>query len=98
MEDICVLYAALKSDHSGLVDRICGHGRGVLAAVYERLHADNDFYCHAVYAIRERAVSSYAVSGAVGALLCDVGRTFVGLGGSGGDHICVWNHDAVHEL
>ena len=21
-----------------------------------------------------------------------------GLGGSGGDHICVWNHDAVHEL
>lgn len=110
MEDICVLYAALKSDHAGLVDRICGHGRGVLAAVYERLHADNDFYCHAVYsgtlwrrvpqahAVRERAVSSYAVSGAVGALLCDVGRTFVGLGGSGGDHICVWNHDAVHEL
>ena len=24
MEDICVLYAALKSDHAGLVDRICG--------------------------------------------------------------------------
>ena len=110
MEDLCVLYADIESDNAGLVGCVCDHGRGSVAAVYERLYADDDFYGDAVYfgafwrrvpkahAVGERAVSSYAVSGAVGALLCDVGRTFVGLGGSGGDHICVWNHDAVHEL
>lgn len=81
-----------------------------MAAVYERLYADDDVYGHAVYsgafwrrvpkadAVGERAVSSYAVSGAVGELLCVVGGAFGGLAGSGGDHICVRNYDDVHEL
>ena len=41
---------------------------------------------------------SYAVSGAVGDLLCFVGGAFGGVAGSGGDHICVWDRDDVHEL
>lgn len=81
-----------------------------MAAVYERLYADDDFCGHGVYsgafwrrvpkahAVRERAVSSLAVSGAVGDLLCVVGGAFGGLADSGGDHICVWDRDDVHEL
>ena len=76
----------------------------------ERLYADDDVYGYAVYsgafwrrvpkadAVGERAVSSYAVSGAVGDLLCVVGGAFGGVAGSGGDHICVWDRDDVHEL
>ena len=84
-----------------------------MAAVYERLYADDDVCGYAVYsgafwrrvpkadAVGERAVSSYAVSGAVGDLLyllCFVGGAFGGVAGSGGDHICVWDRDDVHEL
>jgi len=81
-----------------------------VAAVYERLYADDDFCGDAVHsgafwrrvpkahAVGERAVSSYAVSGAVGDLLCAVGRAFGGVAGSGGDHICVWDRDDVLEL
>ena len=77
MEDLCVLYADLESDHAGLVACVCDHGRSGVAAVYERLYADDDVYGYAVYsgafwrrvpkadAVGERAVSSYAVSGAV---------------------------------
>ena len=110
MEDLCVLYADLESDHAGLVGGVCDHGRGGVAAVYERLYADDDVCGYAVYsgafwrrvpkadAVGERAVSSYAVSGAVGDLLCFVGGAFGGVAGSGGDHICVWDRDDVHEL
>ena len=118
MEDLCVLYADLESDHAGLVGGVCDHGRGGVAAVYERLYADDDVCGYAVYsgafwrrvpkadAVGERAVSSYAVSGAVGDLLCGavgdllcaVGRAFSGVAGSDGDHICVWDRDDVHEL
>ena len=81
-----------------------------MAAVYECLYADDDFYGYGVYsgafwrrvpkadAVGERAVSSYAVSGAVGDLLCVVGGAFVGVAGSGGDHICVRDCDDVYEL
>lgn len=110
MEDLCVLYADLESDYAGLVACVCDHGRGGVAAVYERLYADDDVCGYAVYsgafwrrvpkadAVGERAVSSYAVSGAVGDLLCFVGGAFGGVAGSGGDHICVWDRDDVHEL
>jgi len=81
-----------------------------VAAVYERLYADDDFYGYAVYsgafwrrvpkadAVGERSVSPYAVSGAVGDLLCVVGGAFGGVAGSGGDHICVRDCDDVYEL
>ena len=81
-----------------------------MAAVYERLYADDDVYGYAVYsgafwrrvpkadAVGERAVSSYAVSGVVGDFLCAVGEAFGGVAGSGGNHICVWDCDDVHEL
>ena len=81
-----------------------------MAAVYERLYADDDFYGYAVYsgafwrrvpkadAVGERSVSPYAVSGAVGDLLCVVGGAFGGVAGSGGDHICVRDCDDVYEL
>ena len=110
MEDLCVLYADLESDHAGFVACVCDHGRGGVAAVYERLYADDDFCGYGVYsgafwrrvpkadAVGERAVPSYAVSGAVGDLLCFVGGAFGGVAGSGGDHICVWDRDDVHEL
>ena len=49
MEDLCVLYADLESDHAGLVGGVCDHGRGGVAAVYERLYADDDFYGYAVH-------------------------------------------------
>ena len=110
MEDLCVLHADLESDHAGFVGGVCDHGRGGVAAVYERLYADDDVCGYAVYsgafwrrvpkadAVGERAVSSYAVSGAVGDLLCFGGGAFGGVAGSGGDHICVRDCDDVHEL
>ena len=49
MEDICVLYADIESDHAGLVGCVCDHGRGGVAAVYECLYADDDVYGDAVY-------------------------------------------------
>ena len=81
-----------------------------MASVYECLYAVDDVYGDAVYsgafwrrvpkadAVGERAVSSYAVSGAVGDLLCVVGEAFGGVAGSGGDHICVRDCDDVYEL
>lgn len=81
-----------------------------MAAVYERLYADDDFCGYGVYsgafwrrvpkadAVGERAVSSFAVSGAVGDFLCVVGGAFGGVAGSGGNHICVWDRDDVLEL
>ena len=110
MEDFCVLYTDLKSDHDCFFDRICIHGRAGLAAIYERLHADDDICGHTFYSgavwrripkahvIGKRAVSSYAVSGAVGDLLCVVGEAFGGVAGSGGDHICVRDRDDVLKL
>ena len=110
MEDLCVLYADLESDHAGLVGCVFDHGRGSVAAVYERLYADDDFCGDAVHsgafwrwvpkadAVGERAVSSYAVSGAVGDLLCVVGGAFGGVAGPGCNHICVRDCDDVYEL
>ena len=110
MEDLCVLYANFESDHAGLVGGVCDHGRGGVAAVYERLYADDDVCGYDVHsgafwrrvpkadAVGERVVSSYAVSGAVGNLLCFVGGAFGGVAGSGGDHFCVWDRDDVLEL
>ena len=110
MEDICVLYTDLEPDHAGLVACVCDHGRSGVAAVYERMYADDDFCGYAVYsgafwrrvpktdAVGERAVSSYAVSGAVGDFLCAVGGAFGGVADSGGDHICVRYRDDVLEL
>ena len=110
MEDLCVLYADLESDHAGLVGGVCDHGRGGVAAVYECLYADDDVFGHAVHsgafwrrvpkadAVGERAVSPYVVTGAVGALLCVVGGACSLVAGSGGDHICVWDRDDVPEL
>ena len=81
-----------------------------MAAVHERLYADDDVYGYAVHSgafwrwvpkadvVGERAVSPYAVSGAVGDFLCVVGGAFGGVAGSGGNHICVWDRDDVHEL
>ena len=88
-----------------------------MAAIYERLHADDDICGHTFYSgavwwripkthvIGKRAVSSYAVSGVVSAvsgvvssLLYIMGRTFGSMDDSGGDHICVWDRNDVHEL
>ena len=49
MEDLCVLHADLESDHAGFVGGVCDHGRGGVAAVYERLYADDDVCGYAVY-------------------------------------------------
>ena len=110
MEDLCVLHADLESDHAGLVGCVCDHAKGGVAAVYECLYAVDDVYGDAVYSgafwrrvpkahvVGERAVSSYAVSGAVGDLLCAVGGAFGAVADSGGDHVCVWDRDDVHEL
>ena len=48
MEDLCVLHADLESDYAGLVGCVRDHGRSGVAAVYERLYADDDFYGYAV--------------------------------------------------
>ena len=110
MEDFCVLYTDLKSDHDCLFDRICIHGRAGLAAIYERLHADDDICGHTfhpgtfwwripkTHVIGKRAVSSYAVSGVVSYFLYIMGRPFVSMDDSGGDHICVWDRNDVYEL
>ena len=110
MEDFCVLYTDLKSDHDCLFDRICIHGRAGLAAIYERLHADDDICGHTFYSgavwrripkahvVGKRAVSSYAVSGVVSYFLYIMGRPFVSMDDSGGDHICVWDRNDVYEL
>ena len=44
------------------------------------------------------AVSSYAVSGVVSYFLYIMGRPFVSMDDSGGDHICVWDRNDVYEL
>ena len=110
MEDFCVLYTDLKSDHDCIFDRICIRGRAGLAAIYERLHADDDICGHTfhpgtfwwripkTHVIGKRAVSSYAVSGVVSYFLYIMGRPFVSMDDSGGDHICVWDRNDVYEL
>ena len=110
MEDFCVLYTDLKSDHDCLFDCIRIHGRAGLAAIYERLHADDDICGHTfhpgtfwrripkAHVIGKRAVSSYAMPGVVSYFLYIMGRPFVSMDGSGGDHICVRDRDDVHEL
>ena len=110
MEDFCVLYTDLKSDHDCLFDYIRIHGRAGLAAIYERLHADDDICGHTfhpgtfwrripkAHVIGKRAVSSYAVSGVVSYFLYIMGRPFVSMDDSGGDHICVWDRNDVYEL
>ena len=110
MEDFCVLYTDLKSDHDCLFDRICIHGRAGLAAIYERLHADDDICGHTFYSgavwrripkahvVGKRAVSSYTMPGVVSYFLYIMGRPFVGMDDSGGDHVCVWDRNDVYEL
>ena len=110
MEDFCVLYADLESDHDCLFDCICIRWRAGLAAIYERLHADNDICGHTVHSgsfrrripkahvIGKRAVSSYAVPGVISYFLYIMGRPFVGMDDSGGDHVCVWDRNDVYEL
>ena len=110
MEDFCVLYADLESDHDCLFDCICIRWRTGLAAIYERLHADDDICGHTfhpgtfwwripkTHVIGKRAVSSYAVSGVVSYFLYIMGRPFVSMDDSGGDHICVWDRNDVYEL
>ena len=65
MEDLCVLYADLESDHAGLVGGVCDHGRGGVAAVYERLYADDDVCGYAVYSVWQVPVAITFVYGIV---------------------------------
>ena len=110
MEDFGVLHADFESDHDSLGNCICIRGRAGLASIYERLHADDDICGHAfhlgtiwrripkTHVIRKRTVPSYSVPGVVGSLLYIMGRTFGSMDDSGGDHICVWDRNDVHEL
>ena len=81
-----------------------------MAAIYERLHADDDICGHTFYSgafwrripkthvIGKRAVSSYTVSGVVSYFLYIMGRPFVSMDDSSSDHIYVWDCNDVYEL
>ena len=110
MEDFGVLHADFESDHDSLGNCICIRGRAGLAAIYERLHADDDICGHTfhpgtfwrripkTHVIGKRAVSSYTMPGVVSYFLYIMGRPFVSMDDSGGDYICVWDRNDVYEL